>query len=259
MKMESLNLMKTGQQAECFRPDDTPHTGGQPGSEAFVLNAMPTMKKVLLVDDHPLVCEWLATLINQEPDLEVCGQTGTARRALQLLAGARPDVIIVDLWLDRGGSGLELIKDIKAMRPQVAVIVLSMHDEKLYAERAMRAGANGYVMKRDATSKILDAIKTIRAGRNYFSPSVNAMMAQKLVHGTGVAGDSPVATLSDRELEVFEHLGRGLNTRQISAQLNLSAKTVQVYCSRIKEKLHLANFNELITHAVRWFESQQSR
>lgn len=224
--------------------------------DTFTLKAMPNKKKILLVDDHPLVREWLANLISQEPGLGVCGEAGTIRQALQLLTSSRPDLAVVDIWLE-GGSGIELIKDIKAVLPEVAIVVLSMHDEDHYAERAMRAGARGYVMKRDATGKVLDAIKTVLAGKTYFSPAINAMMAQKMARGGSSTAESPVASLSDRELEVFELLGRGSNTRQISEQLKLSPKTVQVYCARIKEKLNLTNINELITHAVRWHESQR--
>lgn len=220
---------------------------------------MSNKTKILLVDDHPLVREWLANLINQEPQLEVCGQAESAGKALELVATTHPAIAIVDIWLEAGGSGLELIKDLRAMHPEVAAIVLSMHDEAIYAERAMRAGARSYVMKRDATSKVLEAIKAVRAGGTYFSPAANAMIAQKLVQSGTRPADSPVADLSDRELEVFELLGQGSNTRQISDQLNLSPKTVQVYCARIKEKLKLANINELITHAVRWHEGRQAK
>ena len=216
---------------------------------------MSNKNKILLVDDHPLVREWLANLINQELQFEVCGETGSAREALQLIVSTQPAIVIVDISLE-GGSGIELIKDIKAAYPGVAAIVLSMHDEALYAERAMRAGARSYIMKREATDKVLDAIKSVLEGKTYFSNAVNATMAQKLARGATNTPDSPVADLSDRELEVFDLLGRGCNTRQISDQLNLSFKTVQVYCARIKEKLNLANINELITHAVRWHESQ---
>ncbi|HTX20343.1 MAG TPA: response regulator transcription factor [Candidatus Aquilonibacter sp.] len=216
---------------------------------------MSNKNKILLVDDHPLVREWLANLINQELQFEVCGETGSAREALQLIASTQPASVIVDISLE-GGSGIELIKDIKAAYPGVAAIVLSMHDEALYAERAMRAGARSYIMKREATDKVLDAIKSVLEGKTYFSNAVNATMAQKLARGAMNTPDSPVADLSDRELEVFDLLGHGCNTRQISDQLNLSFKTVQVYCARIKEKLNLANINELITQAVRWHESQ---
>jgi DNA-binding NarL/FixJ family response regulator len=213
--------------------------------------------RILLVDDHPLVREWLANLINEEPDFEVCGQTGTAREALGLIETLSPRIVVVDISLD-GSSGLELIKDVKATHPKVDMIVLSMHDEMLYAERVMRAGAAGYIMKREATQKVLDAIRTVIQGGLYFSNAVNAMLAQKLVQG---AGDQPasIGSLSDRELEVFQLLGRGYNTRQISEQMNVGFKTVHAYCARIKEKLNLANINELVFHAIRWHESQQPR
>jgi DNA-binding NarL/FixJ family response regulator len=218
---------------------------------------MPPKTKILVVDDHPLVREWLANLINGEPDFEVCGQTGTAREALGLVETLSPQIVVVDISLD-GSSGLELIKDVKAVHPKVGMIVLSMHDEMLYAERVMRAGAAGYIMKREATEKVLDAIRTVIQGGLYFSNAVNAMLAQKLVQG---AGDQPAAigSLSDRELEVFQLLGRGYNTRQISGQMNVGFKTVHAYCARIKEKLNLANINELVFQAIRWHESQQPR
>ena len=213
--------------------------------------------KILLVDDHPLVREWLANLINEEPDFEVCGQTGTAREALGLIETLSPRIVVVDISLD-GSSGLELIKDVKATHPKVDMIVLSMHDEMLYAERVMRAGAAGYIMKREATRKVLDAIRTVIQGGLYFSNAVNAMLAQKLVQGAGDQSVS-IGSLSDRELEVFQLLGRGYNTRQISGQMNVGFKTVHAYCGRIKEKLNLANINELVFHAIRWHESQQPR
>ena len=213
--------------------------------------------RILLVDDHPLVREWLANLINEEPDFEVCGQTGTAREALGLVETLSPRIVVVDISLD-GSSGLELIKDVKATHPKVDMIVLSMHDEMLYAERVMRAGAAGYIMKREATRKVLDAIRTVIQGGLYFSNAVNAMLAQKLVQGAGDQSVS-IGSLSDRELEVFQLLGRGYNTRQISGQMNVGFKTVHAYCARIKEKLNLANINELVFHAIRWHESQQPR
>ena len=218
---------------------------------------MQPKTKILLVDDHPLVREWLTNLINEEPDLEVCGQAGNTREAFGLIGTLLPRIVVVDISLD-GASGLELIKDVKAVHPQVDMIVLSMHDEMLYAERAMRAGAVGYVMKHDATNKVLAAIRTVLQGGLYFSNAINAMLAQKLVQGTG---DQPAAitALSDRELEVFQLLGRGYSTRQISEQMNVGFKTVHAYCARIKEKLNLANIHELVFHAVRWHESQQPR
>lgn len=214
---------------------------------------MSLKNKILIVDDHPLVREWLTKLINEEADLEVCGQAGNAREALGLIAAQSPRIAVVDISLE-SGSGLELIKDIKALHPQVAALVLSMHDETLYAERAMRAGAAGYIMKREATSKVLAAIRAVLAGGVFFSNAVNAQLAQKVVQGIRPA--SAVESLSDRELEVFRLLGRGLNTRQISEQMNVSFKTVHAYCARIKEKLNLASINELAFHAIRWHEEQ---
>jgi DNA-binding NarL/FixJ family response regulator len=218
---------------------------------------MQPKTKILLVDDHPLVREWLTKLINEEPDLEVCGRAGNAREALDLIGTLLPQIVVVDISLD-DGSGLEVIKDIKALHPEVNTIVLSMHDEMLYAERAMRAGASGYIMKREATNKVIDAIRTVIEGRSFFSNAVNAMLAQKLVQRSG---DKPttVEALSDRELEVFQLLGRGFSTRQVSVQMNVGFKTVHVYCARIKEKLNLANINELVFQAIRWHESQQPR
>lgn len=213
--------------------------------------------KILVVDDHPLVREWLANLINEDPDFEVCGQAGAAREALGLIGTLLPRIVVVDISLD-GSSGLELIKDVKAIHPRVDMIVLSMHDEMLYAERAMRAGAAGYIMKREATKKVLDAIRTVIQGGLYFSNAVNAMLAQKHVRGTG-GQPAAIGSLSDRELEVFQLLGRGYNTHQISEQMGVGFKTVHAYCARIKEKLNLTNLNELTFHAIRWHESQQPR
>jgi len=218
---------------------------------------MQPKTKILVVDDHPLVREWLTKLINEEPDFEVCGQTGTAREALDLIETLLPQIVVVDISLD-GGSGLELIKDTKAIHPKMDMIVLSMHDEMLYAERAMRAGAAGYIMKREATERVLDAIRTVIRGDLYFSNAVNAMLAQKLVQGVGNQ-PTAISSLSDRELEVFQLLGRGYTTRQISEQMNVGFKTVHAYCARIREKLNLANINELAFHAIRWHESQQPR
>ena len=213
--------------------------------------------KVLLVDDHPLVREWLTNLINEETDFEVCGLAASARDGLELAGKLSPRIAVVDISLD-GSSGLELIKDLKAQYPKVDVLVLSMHDETLYAERAMRAGASGYIMKREATGSVLDALRAVLSGGLFFSNAVNAQLAQKLVQGT-TNKPTMIEALSDRELEVFQLLGRGYSTRQISEQMNISFKTVQAFCARIKDKLNLTNINELIFHAVRWHESQQPR
>lgn len=218
---------------------------------------MPQKNEILLVDDHPLVREWLANLINEQPDLHVCGEASDAPRAFELIAQTAPAVVIVDISLE-GGSGIELIKSVKINHPQVAMIVLSMHDEALYAERALRAGARGYIMKREATKKILHAIRSVLGGKIYVSDKIAEIMAEKFVEGS-ISSEDSVEQLSDRELEIFQLLGRGLNTRQIADHLHVGFKTVQTYCARIKEKLKLDNATQLLHEAIRWLETQQTK
>ena len=215
---------------------------------------MANHKQVFLVDDHPLVREWLTNLINKRPDLQVCGEAGSAPEALQRIGAIQPDIAIVDITL-ASGSGIELIKDLQSQHPEVAVLVLTMHDETVYALRALRAGARGYIMKAEATTKIIQAIRTVLEGRLYVSDKVTVLMAEKFADQRRKAG-SPIELLSDRELEVFQLLGRGLSTRQIADQLHISIKTVQAFCARIKDKLQLDNVNELLREAIRWQESQ---
>ena len=216
---------------------------------------MPEEKfKILLVDDHPLVREWLGSLINQQPDLVVCGEAESAAEALRFLGAQSPDLAIVDLSL-KEGSGLELIKTIKSNYPYVAVIVLSMHDEKHYAERAIRAGARGYVMKRETTKKIIAAIDQVRTGKLGVSDEVSTLFAERFIDDNRARPRTPVEELSDRELEVFRLLGQGLDTRSVANTLHISIKTVQAYCARIKDKLKLANATELLREAVRWTDS----
>jgi DNA-binding NarL/FixJ family response regulator len=212
--------------------------------------------RIFLVDDHPLVREWLTNLIHQQTDLIVCGEAEAAAPALQAINELRPDVAIVDISLT-DSSGIELIKGIKATQPRVAVIVLSMHDERLYAERALRAGARGYVMKRETAGKIIAAIRQVLEGKLYVSEALASLLAEKFVDG-GAISCSPVEQLSDRELEVFQLLGQGHETRRIAESLHVSMKTVQAYCARIKEKLRLANATELLREAIRWHESRSS-
>ena len=219
---------------------------------------MTQKAKVLLVDDHPLVREWLANLINQQPDLEVCGEADSAPQALQMMSVANPKVAIVDISME-GGSGLELIKNIKASHPGVMVIVLTMHDEALYGERALRAGARGYIMKREATKRVLEAIRTVLGGKLYLSDKMAMLMAEKFVEGRLTTAGSVMEQLSDRELEVFQLLGRGYSTRQIADELHVSFKTVQSFCARIKEKLNFVNAAELLREAVRWHDRQQEK
>ena len=211
-------------------------------------------KRVFLVDDHPLVREWLTNLINQQPGLNVCGEAESGPEAREKILALRPDIAIVDIAL-KDSSGIELIKDLKQSHPEVAVLVLSMHEESHYAERALRAGARGYVMKRETTKKVIAAIHQVLAGRLCVSEAVSNVMAAQFVEGKTLATRSPVEQLSDRELEVFELLGEGRTTRQIAETLRVSLKTVQAYCARIKEKLNLGSATELLREAVRWHES----
>jgi DNA-binding NarL/FixJ family response regulator len=215
-------------------------------------------KRIFIVDDHTLVREWLSTLINQQSDLKVCGEASSSAEALKLIGSAKPHIAIVDVSME-GGSGIELIKNIKAIcpvLPEVAIIVLSMHDEQLYGERALRAGARGFVMKREATKNVLKAIRCVLNGEMYLSHKMAKIMAEKFVEGSHQPGSSPVELLSDRELEVFQLLGRGLGTRQIAEELRLGFKTVQSFNARIKEKLKLASGTELLRAAMRWHDSQ---
>jgi len=205
-----------------------------------------------------MVREWLATLINQQPDLEVCGEADNAPKALELVGQVNPNVAMVDISME-GGSGIELIKNIKSSHPDVLVIVLSMHDEALYAERALRAGARGYIMKREATKGVLQAIRCVLSGKLYLSEKMAMMMAEKLVEGRPKSESSVIEKLSDRELEVFQLLGRGYSTRQIADELHVSFKTVQAFCARIKEKLSIVSANELLRESVRWHDGQQEK
>jgi len=211
-------------------------------------------RSVFLVDDHPLVREWLTNLINQQPDLVVCGEAESGPQAMQAILALKPDVAIVDISL-KDSSGIELIKDLKQYCSSVAVLVLSMHEELHYAERALRAGAKGYIMKRETTRKVIIAIRQIMQGGLYMSDNLAAAMAAQFVKGKTLANHSPVEQLSDRELEVFELLGQGRGTRQIAGTLRVSVKTVQAYCARIKEKFNLTSATELLREAVLWYES----
>jgi DNA-binding NarL/FixJ family response regulator len=210
--------------------------------------------RILIVDDHPIVRQGLAKLINREDNLVVCGQAEDAYSAMKAVRNLRPDMVIVDISLG-DTSGIELIKDIKVTEPDVPVLVLSMHDETLYTERALRAGAKGYIMKHEGTEKLIAAIRTVLKGQLYVSDKMASRILRKLVAGRPDEGVSPLDKLSDRELEVFLLIGKGHKTKQISEQLHLSVKTVETYRSHIKEKLDLADATELLQHAIQWVNS----
>src|SRR5213596_170449 len=211
----------------------------------------PRKSRVFLIDDHPLVREGLANLINSQRDLIVCGEAEDSAGAMTGIAKTRPDVALVDISL-KNESGLELVKNLESQFPLVALIVLSMHDEALYAERALRAGARGYVMKRETTKSVLTCIRRVLEGGVYVSERVVNTMARRLAASPKTAGASPVERLSDRELEIFRLLGQGRTTSEIAEDLHLSLKTVQAYCARAKEKFGVSSLGELLRAAIRW-------
>lgn len=211
-------------------------------------------KRVVLVDDHPIMRQGLAQLINNEPDLRVCCEAKDAHEAMEIINRRAPDLVLVDISLPQR-SGLELIKDIHAMHPGVAVLVVSMHDEALYAERVLRAGGRGYIMKQEGGKKLMGAIRTVLSGQIYVSEKMSSKILE-IFSGRRPETESPVERLSDREFEVFELVGQGRGTRQIAEQLHLSVKTVEVHRANIKQKLSLRTGPELVRFAIRWVESQ---
>lgn len=206
--------------------------------------------KVFLIDDHPILRQGLALFIDREPDLKVCGEADDATSALQAIQDSTPDFVVLDISLE-GPDGLELLKILRARYPKLPVLILSMHDESLYAERALRAGANGYIMKQEATDKVLTAIRHILGGDIYLSERLTKRMLQQFVSGS-VSPRDPIAKLSDRELEVYRLIGAGRGTRQIADELHVSTKTIESYQAHIKEKLALRNARELVQHAIEW-------
>jgi DNA-binding NarL/FixJ family response regulator len=219
----------------------------------LVLDRPPqtTKKTVLVVDDHPLMRQGLALLINQQQDMQVCGEAEEAQAAMHATTQLRPDIMILDISLS-GPDGLELLKNIRAFNPGLPVLILSMHDEAIYAERALRARANGYIMKQEATEKVLIAVRRILNGEIYLSDRMSNKMLQQYIGGTPPMIQSRIASLSDRELEVFRLIGEGRATREIAEELHLSVKTVETYQAHIKEKLALRSGRELIQHAIQW-------
>ena len=212
-------------------------------------------KKVLIIDDHIVVRRGLIYLINREEDLEVCGEAGDARNGMDAIDRLQPDIVLVDISLP-GMNGIEFIKNARACHPDLPVVVLSMHDESLYAERAIRAGALGYVMKRAGNEEITAALRKALRGEFQISGSANAVLFQKYFGRAQPKGGSTVSVLSDRELEVFELIGNGKTTREIAGELNISIKTADSHRTHIKEKLGIQNATELVQCAVGHVESE---
>jgi DNA-binding NarL/FixJ family response regulator len=206
-------------------------------------------KTVFVVDDHPLLRQGLALLINREQDLEVCGEAEEAQTAMREIAAKKPNILIADISLN-GPDGLELLKNIRALYPGLPVLILSMHDESIYAERALRARANGYIMKQEATEKVLVAVRRILGGDIYLSDRMANKLLHQYISGGSADMNSRLSALSDRELEVFRLIGDGCSTRQIAEKLHLSIKTVETYQAHIKDKLSLHSGRELVQHAI---------
>jgi DNA-binding NarL/FixJ family response regulator len=206
--------------------------------------------KILIVDDHPIVRQGLAALLSHEPDMEVCGGAEDVSEAIQQVEANHPDLVVIDISL-KSSHGLELISKVKARDPQIRMLVWSMFDEKVFAERTLRAGAMGYINKQESIDKVVDAIRHVLEGEIYLSQRMTRQLLQRVGKG-GLMDEEPIGTLSDRELQVFEMIGRGMTTKQIARNLNLSPKTVESHRENIKMKLDCANAAELSRRAVLW-------
>ncbi len=217
----------------------------------------PAVKRLLIVDDHPMMRTGLAQLIDNERDLKVCAEADTAGQALDIAVSQTLDLILLDISLP-DKSGLELIKDLRALKPGLPILVVSMHDESLYAERVLRAGGRGYIMKQEGGKKLLQAIRQVLNGQIYVSEKMSSGILETFSGRQAETAISPVQQLSDREFEVFQLIGQGKSTREIAGHLHLSAKTVEVHRLNIKKKLKLKTATELVRHAVRWLETEES-
>lgn len=214
-------------------------------------------RKILLVDDHPMMREGLRQIIGNEPDLIVSGEAENAGEALELFKNQKPELVLADITLP-GKNGLELVKDLLALDPRVSVLVISMHDENMYAERVLRAGGRGYIMKQAGGKKIMEGIRQVLSGQIYVSEKMSAKILEIFSGRRGGSSASPVESLTDREFEVFQLIGQGLGTKEIAAKLHVSAKTVEVHRMNVKAKLKLKTAAELIRYSVQWIEAQKS-
>ncbi len=218
--------------------------------------AAKARRRILVVDDHAIVRDGLALLIAREEDLSICGEAGSAEEAVQTVTKCKPDLVLLDISLG-GANGLELIKNLRALDDGLRMLVLSMHDETHYAERALRAGAQGYVMKRAGREEILRAIRTVLAGEIFVSDQINKSILHQYLHGATGSNGSPISSLSDRELEILTLLGKGLSSKEIADRLHLSQKTVDSHRTHMKDKLRLKGAPELIRFAFEWVSSQE--
>lgn len=215
-----------------------------------------TKRRLFIIDDHPVFREGLVRIINQEKDLTVCGEASDAAEALRQIEAMKPDMAMIDISLE-GMNGIDLTKTLRNRFPSLKLLILSMHPESLYAERALRAGANGYVMKRESGRKLLSAIRHVLEGKTHISPELNELLLQTLSHPEKNKKTSAVGQLSDRELEVFQLIGQGFSTRQIAEKLNVSMKTVETHREHIKEKMSLSSTSDLVQRAIHWIHREK--
>jgi len=219
--------------------------------------SVKSKRTVFVIDDHPIVREGLTQLINREPDLTVCGTAEDIYEALKAMQTLKPDIALADISL-KGADGIELIKNLKIRMPALPVLVLSIHDESIYAPRALRAGARGFIMKQEATENVLLALRRVLSGEIYLSKRMANKMLQQFVGAPGTAQKFSIDRLSDRELEVFRLIGQGHGTRRIAEELRLSVKTVESYREHIKEKMTLSDASELVQHAIQWLQREKA-
>src|SRR5262245_45594280 len=245
----SAGKTSTSQRKPAKMPDD--NSGPRPTS-----GSPSSRKRILLVDDHPMTRAGLAQLISKQPDMEVCGEEGTPAEALDGIPKCHPDLVVTDMTMP-GRSGVEFIKDVLALQPDFSILVAAIHEQLIYAERALRAGARGYIMKEAGGEKLLAAIRHVLNGQVYISERMSAKVLDSMTGRRPRGSTSPIEKLSDREFEIFQLIGQGKSTRDIAKQLHLSPKTVDVHRGHIKEKLELKDATSLVRHAVRWVVSNQ--
>ena len=225
-------------------------------SQSAMTTGKRRQRRVLIVDDHPIVRQGLRRVMENEEDLEVCGEAETARDARAAIKEQAPDVIIADISLKQG-DGIELVRDVRAHHPQLPILVLSMHDETIYAERMLSAGANGYIMKQAASEQFLVSLRRVLDGGIYVSEAIGNNMIQKFASGGNYTSANPIDRLSNRELQILHMIGKGMSTRETAHSLNLSVKTVESHRQRIKRKLNLTTGTQLVQYAVNWFTGRE--
>ena len=214
-------------------------------------------KQILVVDDHPMMRTGLAQIVNAQPGLEVFGEAGSPAEALEKLSPKLPDLIMADLTM-KGGSGFEFIREVQARHPELPVLVVSMHDENVYAERALRAGARGYIMKEESPDQLITAILRVLEGGIYLSENMSTLLLRSFTNAKSRSAKSPLQCLTDREFEIYQIIGRGKTTEEIAALLRISPQTVDVHRAQIKDKLNLKSGTALVHHAVQWVETEGS-